>query len=74
MCPKCKDYIGRCGKCGADLAKATHSEPIGKPVLPPRPSPLKGDNPPKASASPEPEYEGDGGFEQSWRDMFEDGR
>jgi hypothetical protein len=45
VCPKCKDYIGRCGACGADLAKATHSEPIGKPVLPPRPAPPKGDNP-----------------------------
>jgi hypothetical protein len=36
MCPKCSDYIGRCGECGADLRKGTASEPIGKPVLPPR--------------------------------------
>ncbi len=44
-CPKCEDYMGRCGACGADLRKATRSEPIGKPVLPPRerPRPRDGD-------------------------------
>ena len=35
-CPKCIDYIGKCGACGADLRKGTASEPIGRPVLPPR--------------------------------------
>lgn len=51
MCEKCKDYVGRCGVCGADLVKGTRSEPIGKPVLPPRRPPPAGDNPPKAPAS-----------------------
>lgn len=36
MCPKCKDYIGRCPACGTNLNKATTSVPIGKPVLPVR--------------------------------------
>lgn len=33
-CPKCKDYMGRCGECGADLNKATHSAPIGRAPFP----------------------------------------
>lgn len=45
MCPKCKDYIGVCRVCGADLQKATRSEPIARPLVPPRPSPRPvGDN------------------------------
>lgn len=47
MCPKCKDYMGRCGVCGADLTKGTRSEPISRPMVPPRPAAPKGDNPEK---------------------------
>lgn len=48
-CPQCKNYMGRCGKCGADLNKATRSEPIGRPALPPRRPLTEGDNEPRGS-------------------------
>lgn len=56
MCPKCSEYMGRCGACGADLRKATESEPIGKPQLPPRRPRRDGDGHRGAEYADDPDH------------------